>query len=128
MECMDNQKGLNCDYGTEECCGETFPEIRYTCGESNLWAGYFLHHCQGRGVYTASCTGCPQVQPDSGTEECCGETFPEIRYTCGESNLWAGYFLHHCQGIHRGVLDCPTATTTTTTTTGCPTGWVEQFG
>ena len=35
-------EGLNCSYGSEECCGTTSPEIKIECGSEGLWKGYFV--------------------------------------------------------------------------------------
>merc|ERR1719244_1260486 len=36
-----SQSGAHCEYGTTECCGETYPEIVFECMD-NTWQGYYI--------------------------------------------------------------------------------------
>merc|ERR1711872_640526 len=38
--CNTAEEGLSCEYGTQTCCGETYPEIVMECMDKE-WAGYF---------------------------------------------------------------------------------------
>merc|ERR1711936_34336 len=39
--CRADEEGLHCDYGTQECCGEVYPEISMECSY-NVWIGYYV--------------------------------------------------------------------------------------
>ena len=40
-KCGADLEGLKCDYGSQVCCGETYPEIKMTC-ISGRWEGYYV--------------------------------------------------------------------------------------
>ena len=44
-ECSPSQEGLECYYGTVECCGEEFPEILFRCPEGTWEAISFVREC-----------------------------------------------------------------------------------
>ena len=39
--CEPDLVGLKCDYGSQVCCGEEFPEIKMSCS-SGSWEGYYV--------------------------------------------------------------------------------------
>ena len=40
-ECSRVQEGLECDYGSQECCGEEYPQVKMQCA-SQQWQGYYV--------------------------------------------------------------------------------------
>ena len=36
-----SQAGMSCDYGSQKCCGEKYPEVTMTCDGSN-WQGFHI--------------------------------------------------------------------------------------
>ena len=40
-ECGAEMEGLNCDFGSQVCCGETFPELKMSC-MGGKWEGYYV--------------------------------------------------------------------------------------
>merc|ERR1712215_192310 len=112
--CTDAEEGLHCDYGSQECCGEQYPEISMECSY-NEWSGYYVDTLCILGLappcpddttttteplgYDETTTGissCPAQWPDEsspcvsglycpyGMEECCGEMVPDVIFECVE--------------------------------------------
>ena len=36
-----DQEGLHCDYGSQECCGQLYPELSMQC-DGGAWQGYYV--------------------------------------------------------------------------------------
>ena len=43
-------QGTKCEYGSQECCGETYPEVVMECQDSQ-WIGYYVDTLCIRGKY-----------------------------------------------------------------------------
>jgi len=106
--CDPDQEGLQCSYGEESCCDETFAATICECTAD----GFFV--CRPTEACRVPACICPFVSPldpmgsDScttaqqglqctyGTETCCGETFPSTRCTC-EANRFICMPTEACQ-------------------------------
>jgi hypothetical protein len=87
-----------CNYGTEECCGQTFDSIRCRCSGDGQWACYFTEACM-----VPQCE-CPPWEPypgdqcdpvlmegqdcGYGEEECCGQVFDSEICSCSSDGTW----------------------------------------
>merc|ERR1712212_651044 len=105
--CQAGQEGLECEFGSQECCGVEYPEVILQC-EDSTWVGYYVDTlcilglappCPDDTTTTTVLTttppsSCPPDWPDQdsacvpglrcpyGEEECCGDLVPDIVYEC----------------------------------------------
>lgn len=90
--------GLTCGYGQMTCCGETHPEVEFTCADNGQWTSSDFE-CP-KTCETVKAT-CPEEEPEMGAScgvqrltcgygevECCGKSHAEVQYVCSKSGLW----------------------------------------
>ena len=115
----------SCEYGTESCCGNTFPSTVCQC-QNGQYACYatdacLLPQCPDGGDNDGGGGGgdanmCPSTQPTSGvtscsgserceygTESCCGNTHPSLVCEC-QSGTFYCYYTDACL-----IPGCPDA-------------------
>eukprot|EP00092_Neocalanus_flemingeri_P009569 GFUD01010299.1.p1 GENE.GFUD01010299.1~~GFUD01010299.1.p1 ORF type:complete len:220 (-),score=41.95 GFUD01010299.1:75-734(-) len=111
--CGNDEDGLHCDFGTIECCGETFPEISMECADG-MWIGYYID--------TLCILGLAPPCPDDTTTEAakievaketttgiveCPAERPDENSTCMDG-LYCPYGMEECCGemIPDMVFEC----------------------
>lgn len=123
--------GTTCSYGTETCCGQTYPSLVCHCDASGREACFNTDAClrpqceradAGSSVdagsaldagmpacpathsFRASCT--PGQTCTYGTETCCGQTYPSLVCTCNQAGEEV---CHNTDACFRPSNSCPDA-------------------
>jgi hypothetical protein len=91
-------EGQRCDYGSETCCGQTYPSMVCTCEGGGFRCSYTdaclipPGYCNDGGTDASNCPpkeplddnscGSEGLRCEYGSETCCGQTYPSMVCTC----------------------------------------------
>jgi len=119
---QDTMSGVQCHYGEQHCCNQTFPLMTWQC-EAGQWWGFYVNTLCSIG-FAPPCpessqprddvdvvdddeVSCPKDRPELNTEceiyeeglecdygekECCGELYPDMHFFC-DNGQWIGYYI-----------------------------------
>merc|ERR1719483_464306 len=109
-----DQSGAECEYGTTECCGETYPEIVFEC-MAGVWQGYYIDTlcilglappCPGDNTTTGAAKLKSEDETTTAISECPSE-YPEENSSCMDG-LYCPYGMEECCGdmVPDSVYEC----------------------
>merc|ERR1719334_1939954 len=94
--CEFSQESVQCNFGTQECCGEIYPVVTMECNQGT-WIGYYVDTLCLLGLAPP----CPDDDDSSSStipDDTCPEDWPEVGSACSHEDLSCPYDWEECCG------------------------------